>query len=119
MHDEVISMHRADDPLSTLHGASPEAMTASMMTASLLVAADGHLSKKQVCAIRNVSPATLDRQIRRGEFPPGEPVSPGRVGWRVSVVQSAPLAVRTRKGGKIEPKARSGKLQRRTDGGRA
>jgi predicted DNA-binding transcriptional regulator AlpA len=77
------------------------------LPASLLAAADAWLNKKQTATVRGVSVATLDRMIARGDFPRGEPVSPGRVGWRLSTIKAAPLARSARRGGN---------LQRRADG---
>jgi predicted DNA-binding transcriptional regulator AlpA len=50
------------------------------------------LTKREVAALRGVSQSTIDRMVRRGEFPPGEMVSPRKRGWRLSVVQAVPAA---------------------------
>jgi predicted DNA-binding transcriptional regulator AlpA len=54
-----------------------------------LAEADPWLNKRETAAHRGVSIATLDRMVARGLFPRGEMVSPGRRGWRLSVVKSA------------------------------
>ena len=52
--------------------------------------ADPWLSKREAAAYRNLSIATLDRQIRRGLFPKGQLLSARRRGWRLSTVSAAP-----------------------------
>jgi predicted DNA-binding transcriptional regulator AlpA len=54
-----------------------------------LAEADPWLNKKEVIAYRNVSDATLDRQIARGQFPRGELITGRTRGWRLSVVKAA------------------------------
>ena len=102
-------MHQADNPI-TLAGASPQAMSVQAWRHGLMAAADPWLAKREVAAYRGVSTATIDRMIKRGDFPRGEAVSPGRVAWRLSVVEAAPLPTRVPRGGK---------LQRKGEGGRA
>jgi predicted DNA-binding transcriptional regulator AlpA len=45
---------------------------------------DRIVSEKEACAIRNVSPDTLQRQAARGEGPERIKLSPRRVGYRLS-----------------------------------
>jgi predicted DNA-binding transcriptional regulator AlpA len=65
-------------------------LLAEAQRALRIVGADPMLSKREVAALRGVSISTIDRMVRRGEFPPGEMVSPRKRGWRLSVVQRAP-----------------------------
>jgi hypothetical protein len=94
--------------------------------AGVLTLADPWLSKRETAAFRGVSISTLDRMIRLGLFPAGEATSPGRRGWRLSVVRAAEAAPFTPKGGREPRKVhderaasahRGGKL-RKADGGR-
>jgi predicted DNA-binding transcriptional regulator AlpA len=92
---------------------------------TLLADSDPWLSKREAAAFRGVSTSTLDRMVKAGIFPKPEAVSPGRRGWRLSVVRDAEAAPFTPKGG-MEPHrvhaertASAGKLPRKADGGRA
>jgi predicted DNA-binding transcriptional regulator AlpA len=49
--------------------------------------ADPILSKSHVAILRGVSLSTLDREVRRGRFPPPEEASLRRRGWRLSTVR--------------------------------
>ena len=75
--------------------------------AGVLVHADPWLTKRKSAAFRGVSISTMDRMIRRGEFPRGEAISPGRRGWRLSVVRDAEAAPCRPKGGKLERRERA------------
>jgi prophage regulatory protein len=43
----------------------------------------------QVCEALSLSRSTLERRVRRGNFPKPEELSPGRVGWKVETVNAA------------------------------
>ena len=49
-----------------------------------LAPADRIVSEREACAIRGVSPDTLQRQAARGEGPERIKLSPRRVGYRLS-----------------------------------
>jgi len=58
------------------------------MQLALSAGADLILNKREVAALRGVSVSTIDRMRREGRFPEPERLSPRRVGWKLSAVQS-------------------------------
>jgi len=55
------------------------------------------LSKKQLAERTGLSPVTIWRRVRAGDFPPPRQLTPGRVGWVESDVeeweQSRPIGI--------------------------
>ena len=50
--------------------------------------ADPVLNKREVAALKGVSVSTIDRLRCAGRFPEPEKLSPRRIGWKLSAVQS-------------------------------
>ena len=67
--------HRARHPVNAKDHKSVEEMSI-----------DRVLSRREVAAILGISLPTLWRQVKRGALPAPFRISPGRVGWRASVI---------------------------------
>lgn len=58
------------------------------------------LGKKIICEMLGVSPTTLWRMVKRGDFPAPIQISPGRVGW---VEEKAEAYIDSRPQGVVKP----------------
>lgn len=50
--------------------------------------ADPYVGKRELAALRGVSPRTIDRQVAEGKIPKGELIGRRKLGWRLSVINS-------------------------------
>jgi predicted DNA-binding transcriptional regulator AlpA len=50
--------------------------------------ADPYVGKRELAALRGVSPRTIERLVAQGKIPKPELIGLRKVGWRLSVVNS-------------------------------